>query len=255
MSIASWANEETADRFNAERGRVLLVGGQEGCWDAVTADLEEEGIKAAVASSGTEALLVPRRQLSLVVLDADLPDIDGIAVCRALRAKSHMPIIIVTADATEDAVLACFDAGADDCVVKPIRVLELCARMRAAMRKAARLSPERRGSALEIGNIRLDPVQHDVTVAGRWLHMPAKEFGLLEMLLASPGRIVRRELIMQQVWGRDRNTDTKTLDAHVNRLRQRLQDVGATASITTVRGRGYRFELVPAGDAGLVLSA
>jgi two-component system response regulator RegX3 len=234
--------------------RILLVGGGHGFWDGVAADLAEEGFEIDVAASGAEALLAARSQPALIVLDAGLPDMSGVEVTRQLRSRSQVPIIVINGRDSESDVLSCFEAGADDYVLKPIRVRELLARMRAVMRKAARVAHRRTGAILEVGNVSLDPFRNEVTVAGRWLHMPAKEFALLEILLSNVGRVARRDLIMQQVWGRDWTGDSKTLDAHVGRLRQRLQDVGATASITTIRGYGYRYEVATPDDVELILS-
>jgi two-component system response regulator RegX3 len=174
-----------------------------------------------------------------------LPRISGVDVCRQLRARSTVPIIMVTAKTSEIDTVVGLEVGADDYVSKPYRMRELVARMRAALRRAPRgdaLPPSE--DAFQVGDVRLDPDRHEVEVRGQEIDLPLKEFELLELLLANAGRVLTRETLIDRIWGLDYVGDTKTLDVHVKRLRAKVEDDPSNPRrIVTIRGLGYKYEL------------
>jgi two-component system response regulator RegX3 len=201
-----------------------------------------------VARDGAEALDVfDAVQPDLVLLDVMLPKVSGIDVCRELRRRSSVPIIMVTAKGGEIDTVVGLEVGADDYVTKPYRLRELVARMRAVLRRrgaepttAAPLG----GEAISVGDVALDPERHEVVIRGEDVQLPLKEFELLELLLANAGRVLTRETLIDRVWGTDYVGDTKTLDVHVKRLRAKVEpDPSAPARIVTIRGLGYKYEV------------
>ena len=173
-------------------------------------------------------------------------------VCRAIRARSHVPIIMVTAKGTEIDTVVGLEVGADDYVTKPYRLRELVARMRAVLRRSPLAAPGAqpagetadRGAVSEVGGVRVDPDRHRVFVRGQEVHLRRKEFELLVLLVENAGRVLTRDTLIDRVWGADYVGDTKTLDVHIKRLRTHVEaDPSAPAIITTVRGVGYRFEI------------
>jgi two-component system response regulator RegX3 len=178
--------------------------------------------------------------------------LSGIDVCRSIRARSSVPIIMVTAKGTEIDTVVGLEVGADDYVTKPYRLRELVARMRAVLRRApgadraTALRPddsELESSVLEVGEVRLDPDRHRVFVRGQEVHLRRKEFELLALLIENAGRVLTRDTLIDRVWGTDYVGDTKTLDVHIKRLRTHIEaDPSSPSIITTVRGVGYRFE-------------
>jgi len=226
----------------------LLVEDEESFVDALTVGLKREGFRVEVARDGLEALsrfdLV---QPDVVLLDVMLPKMSGIDVCRQLRKRTQVPIIMVTAKGAEIDTVVGLEVGADDYITKPYRMRELVARMRAVMR---RVSTERGsspaeidGSILEVGDVSLDPDEHVVRVRGELVQMPLKEFELLHLLLANVGRVLARETLIDRVWGTDYVGDTKTLDVHIKRLRAKIEDEPSDPKrIVTIRGLGYKFE-------------
>lgn len=227
---------------------VLLVEDEESFVDALTVGLKREGFRVEVARDGLEALnrfdLV---QPDVVLLDVMLPKMSGIDVCRQLRKRTQVPIIMVTAKGAEIDTVVGLEVGADDYITKPYRMRELVARMRAVMR---RVSTERGsspaeidGSVLEVGDVSLDPDEHVVRVRGEHVQMPLKEFELLHLLLSNAGRVLARETLIDRVWGIDYVGDTKTLDVHIKRLRAKIEDEPSDPKrIVTIRGLGYKFE-------------
>ncbi|MFZ9541445.1 MAG: winged helix-turn-helix domain-containing protein, partial [Ilumatobacteraceae bacterium] len=185
-------------------------------------------------------------QPDLVLLDVMLPKISGIDVCRQLRKKTQVPIIMVTAKGAEIDTVVGLEVGADDYITKPYRLRELVARMRAVLRRVPNESTavaDLDGNTLIVGEVILDPDQHKVLVRGSEVSMPLKEFELLHLLLANAGRVLPRETLIDRVWGTDYVGDTKTLDVHIKRLRAKVEDDPATPSrIVTIRGLGYKFE-------------
>jgi two-component system response regulator RegX3 len=228
---------------------VLVVEDEDSFVDALTVGLQREGFRVQVARDGAEALeLFDLVEPDLVLLDLMLPRISGVDVCRQLRARSTVPIIMVTAKSSEIDTVVGLEVGADDYVSKPYRMRELVARMRAALRRAPAddaLAPSE--DALEVGDVRLDPDRHEVVVRGAEVSLPLKEFELLELLLANAGRVLTRETLIDRIWGVDYVGDTKTLDVHVKRLRAKVEDDPSTPRrIVTIRGLGYKYE-VPRG--------
>ena len=189
---------------------------------------------------------------ALVLLDVMLPRVSGVDVCRQIRARSRVPIIMVTARNSEIDAVVGLEVGADDYVSKPFRLRELIARVRAALRRGPLDEDnEVRADTLEIGDVRLDVARHEVAVRGELVALPLKEFELLELLLMNAGRVLTRDVLIDRIWGPNYFGDTKTLDVHVKRLRAKVEDDPSQPSrIVTVRGVGYRFEKprIPAGS-------
>jgi two-component system response regulator RegX3 len=180
----------------------------------------------------------------LVLLDVMLPKMSGIDVCRQIRQRSNVPIIMVTAKGAEIDTVVGLEVGADDYVTKPYRLRELVARMRAVLRRAPRESVD--GSpdeVVEVDDVRVDLARHEVFIRGEQMSLPLKEFELLALLLAHAGRVLTREILIDRVWGTDYVGDTKTLDVHIKRLRTKVEaDPGNPSRIVTVRGVGYKYE-------------
>ena len=209
--------------------------------------MRREGFEVAVAVDGAEALeRFDEINPDLVLLDVMLPKISGVDVCRQLRKRTQVPIIMVTAKGAEIDTVVGLEVGADDYVTKPYRLRELVARMRAVLRRAevngtstAALTP----GMIEVGDVRLDPEEHRVSVGDTDLTLPLKEFELLHLLLANAGRVLPRETLIDRVWGNDYVGDTKTLDVHVKRLRSKIEpDPASPTRIITIRGLGYKYE-------------
>ncbi len=228
---------------------ILLVEDEESFIDALTIGLKKEGFRVEVARDGMEALAkFDSVRPDLVLLDVMLPKISGVDVCRQLRKKSQVPIIMVTAKGAEIDTVVGLEVGADDYITKPYRMRELVARMRAVLRRSSddsNNSSDLDSSAMEVGTIALDPDQHRVLVHGQEVTMPLKEFELLHILMANAGRVLPRETLIDRVWGTDYVGDTKTLDVHIKRLRSKVEDdPAAPTRIVTIRGLGYKFEKV-----------
>jgi two-component system, OmpR family, response regulator RegX3 len=228
---------------------ILLVEDEESFIDALTIGLKKEGFRVEVARDGMEALAkFDSVRPDLVLLDVMLPKISGIDVCRQVRKKSQVPIIMVTAKGAEIDTVVGLEVGADDYITKPYRMRELVARMRAVLRRSSDESNnmgDLDGNAMEVGTIALDPDQHRVLVHGQEVTMPLKEFELLHILMANAGRVLPRETLIDRVWGTDYVGDTKTLDVHIKRLRSKVEDDPAVPTrIVTIRGLGYKFEKV-----------
>ena len=229
---------------------ILVVEDEDSFVEALTVGLKREGFRVQVASDGAEALDVfDAIRPDLVLLDVMLPKISGIDVCREIRRKSSVPIIMVTAKGGEIDTVVGLEVGADDYVTKPYRLRELVARMRAVLRRRANEAAtyELSGEALQVGDVALDPQRHEVTIRGEVVSLPLKEFELLELLLANAGHVLPRETLIDRVWGSDYVGDTKTLDVHVKRLRAKVEpDPSAPTRIVTIRGLGYKYD-VPRG--------
>ncbi|MHB1988804.1 MAG: response regulator [Acidimicrobiales bacterium] len=257
----------------AQPTRVLVVEDAESFVDALVVSLEREGFEVSVARDGVEALeRFEADKPDLVLLDVMLPRLSGIDVCRAIRARSEVPIIMVTAKSTELDTVVGLEVGADDYVSKPYRLRELVSRMRAVLRRQAasqdvtatsveRADDTQPGTGRDdeaVSNLRhladqrevltsdevtLDVDRHECLVRGEEVKLPLKEFEILEILLANSGRVVTRDSLIDHVWGFDYVGDTKTLDVHIKRLRARIEvDSSKPLLITTIRGVGYRFE-------------
>jgi len=251
--------------------KVLLAEDDESFIDALVIGLAREGFDVTVARDGTEALrLFASVEPDLVLLDLMLPRLSGIDVCRSIRARSSVPIIMVTAKGTEIDTVVGLEVGADDYVSKPYRLRELVARMRAVLRRTpivehgpgtelaagdgagggrhdgsdkAAPSDGGGGAVLEAGGIQIDPDRHLVFIRGKDVHLRRKEFELLSLLMENAGRLLTRDVLIDRVWGSDYFGDTKTLDVHIKRLRSHVEEDPSTPKlITTIRGVGYRFD-------------
>ncbi len=230
---------------------VFVVEDEESFIDAMTVGLKREGFQVEVARDGFEALdRFDDVNPDIVLLDVMLPRIGGIDVCRQIRKRSQVPIIMVTAKGAEIDTVVGLEVGADDYVTKPYRIRELVARMHAVMRRTPNevVAPTESNSgslstSIVVGDVCLDPDEHVVTVAGELVNLPLKEFELLHILLANAGRVLPREMLIDRVWGSDYVGDTKTLDVHIKRLRGRIESrAGAPTRIVTIRGLGYKYE-------------
>jgi two-component system response regulator RegX3 len=223
--------------------RVLVVEDEESFSDALSYMLRREGYEVAIASTGPDALATfDRSGADLVLLDLMLPGLSGTEVCRGLRQRSNVPIIIVTARDSEVDKVVGLELGADDYVTKPFSSRELVARIRAVLRRGG--EPEDLiTNALEAGPVRMDVERHTVAVDGVAVSLPLKEFDLLELLLRNAGRVLTRGQLIDRVWGADYVGDTKTLDDHVIRRRATIEpDPANPKYLVTVRGLGYKFE-------------
>lgn len=236
---------------------VLVVDDEESYVEALQVGLAREGYRVEVARDGMEAIEVFRRVgPDLVLLDVMLPRLSGIDVCREIRRRSAVPIIMVTAKSSELDTVVGLEVGADDYVSKPYRLRELVARIRAALRRSGEASVAATGAgadgsgrdedpapSVDVGGIVIDLDQHLVTVDGETVTLPLKEFELLHMLAANAGRVMTRETLIDRIWGFDYVGDTKTLDVHIKRLRAKVErDPSRPERITTVRGLGYKME-------------
>jgi two-component system response regulator RegX3 len=230
----------------ADPPRILVVDDEESYREALSVALQREGFIVETASDGTEALeRFDASHPELVLLDVMLPRMSGIDVCRELRTRSRVPIIMVTARNGEIDTVVGLEVGADDYVTKPFRLRELVARVRAALRRAPAAPNDDDDSVdvLEEGEVRIDVGRHEVFVRGNLASLPLKEFELLELLMLNAGRVLTRDVLIDRVWGPNYYGDTKTLDVHVKRLRAKIEDDPAHPSrIVTVRGVGYRYE-------------
>jgi len=223
--------------------RILVVEDEESYSDPLSYLLRREGYEVAVAETGPSALVeFDKNGADLVLLDLMLPGLPGADVCRALRQRSSVPVIMLTAKDSEIDKVVGLEIGADDYVTKPYSSRELLARIKAVLRRLAE-PEELLPLTLEAGPVRMDVERHTVTVGGVPTSLPLKEFELLELLLRNAGRVLTRMQLIDRVWGSDYVGDTKTLDVHVKRLRAKIErDPGAPQFIVTVRGLGYKFD-------------
>jgi two-component system response regulator RegX3 len=225
--------------------RVLVVEDEESFSDALSYMLRREGYDAVVAATGPDALAeFDRAGADIVLLDLMLPGLPGTEVCRALRSRSNVPIIMLTAKDGEIDKVVGLELGADDYVTKPYSARELVARIRAVLRRRgeAAEAPSADG-VLEAGPVRMDVERHVVAVDSEQISLPLKEFDLLEYLMRNAGRVLTRGQLIDRVWGSDYVGDTKTLDVHVKRLRAKIEpDPANPKYLLTVRGLGYKLE-------------
>ena len=225
--------------------RVLIVEDEESFAEPLEFLLRKEGFETAVATTGHGALVeFDRNGADIVLLDLMLPGMSGTDVCRALRTRSAVPVIMVTARDSEIDKVVGLELGADDYVTKPYSARELIARVRAVLRRGSE-PVEADGGAriLAAGPVRMDVERHVVSVHGAEVALPLKEFDLLEYLLRNVGRVLTRGQLIDRVWGADYVGDTKTLDVHVKRLRSKVEaDPSVPRHLVTVRGLGYKFE-------------
>ncbi len=223
--------------------RILIIEDEESYREALSFMLSREGFDVAVAADGAAGLVeFDRGGADLVLLDLMMPGLPGTEVCRQLRARGNVAIVMVTArDAEVDKVVG-LELGADDYVTKPFSHRELVARIRAVLRRGQDqgLMP----GVLDVDGVRMDVDRHTVSVEGTDVRLALREFELLELLLRNAGRVLTRGQLIDRVWGSDYVGDTKTLDVHVKRLRAKIeQDPSAPQRLVTVRGLGYKFEM------------
>jgi two-component system, OmpR family, response regulator RegX3 len=224
--------------------RILIVEDEESLAETIRYNLEREGFVTSSAGDGRTALERFRADRpDLVLLDLMLPELSGLDVCRAIRAQSTVPVIMVTAKDSEADTVAGLELGADDYVTKPFSVRELVSRVRANLRRGALATKSADGEEiLRGGPVELDVGRHEARVRGEPVALPPKEFELLEAFLRRRGRLLTREFLIDEVWGSDYYGDTKTLDVHVKRLRRKIEeDPHRPAHLVTVRGLGYKF--------------
>jgi two-component system, OmpR family, response regulator RegX3 len=224
---------------------VLIVEDEESLADPLAFLLRKEGFEATVVTDGPSALAeFDRAGADIVLLDLMLPGMSGTDVCKQLRARSSVPVIMVTARDSEIDKVVGLELGADDYVTKPYSARELIARIRAVLRRGGDVDDPGIGDGvLEAGPVRMDVERHVVSVNGEPITLPLKEFDLLEYLMRNSGRVLTRGQLIDRVWGADYVGDTKTLDVHVKRLRSKIEaDPGNPVHLVTVRGLGYKLE-------------
>jgi len=224
--------------------RVLVVEDEDSFSDALSFMLRKEGYEVFIAADGHAALSeFEKHGPDLILLDLMLPGISGTEVCRTIRGKSSVPIIMLTAKDGEVDKVVGLELGADDYVTKPFSSRELLARIRAVMRRHGE-HEELLPPTVEAGGVRIDVERHVVSVRGKNITMPLKEFDLLEYLVRNSGRVLTRTQLIDRVWGADSVGDTKSLDGHVKRLRAKIEeDPAAPVHLLTVRGLGYKYEI------------
>jgi two-component system, OmpR family, response regulator RegX3 len=223
--------------------RILLVEDEESLAESIRYSLEREGYAVAVASDGRKAVERFRSDVpDLIVLDLMLPELSGLDVCRMIREESTVPIVMVTAKDSEADKVTGLELGADDYVTKPFSVRELVSRIRAHLRRANMQTVPSDNEHLVAGPVEMDVARHEVQIDGHIASFPPKEFELLETFLRRKGRLLTREYLIEEIWGHDYVGDTKTLDVHVKRIRQKIEgDPHDPKLLVTVRGLGYKF--------------
>lgn len=225
--------------------RILIVEDESSFSEALEFLLSKEGFSIVSAANGSEAITkFEQGGIDLVLLDLMIPEISGTEVCRQIRAKSKVPIIMLTAKDSEVDKVVGLELGADDYVTKPYSTRELVARIRAVLRRNSGESAIGDIGIMTAGPVRMDTDRHKVTVNGVNVSLPLKEFELLEFLMRNSGRVLTRVQLIDRVWGSDYVGDTKTLDVHIKRLRAKIEvDPANPIFIQTVRGLGYKLEL------------
>jgi len=235
--VATTAMPVTSD--DARVQTVVIVEDDEDIADSIRYNLEREGFRVRVAATGENALeVIIDRPPSLVLLDLNLPQMSGLEICRRLRAEattSRVPILMLTARADESDKVLGLNLGADDYITKPFGMRELIARVKALLRRAQGLKLD--GPVFDNGTLRIDPAAFSVRYSGREVRLTRKEFALLEQLARNQGRVMTREVLLDRVWGMSYYGDSRTLDVHIRRLRQKLGDQKV---IETITGIGYR---------------
>ena len=224
---------------------VLIVEDEESLADPLAFLLRKEGFEATVVNDGSAALgTFDRVSPDIVLLDLMLPGMSGTEICKSLRTRSSVPVIMVTARDSEIDKVVGLELGADDYVTKPYSARELIARIRAVLRRGGDAADDDLTiGVLEAGPVRMDVERHIVAVNGQQITLPLKEFDLLEYLLRNSGRVLTRGQLIDRVWGADYVGDTKTLDVHVKRLRSKIEpDPANPKHLVTVRGLGYKLE-------------
>ena len=224
--------------------RVLIVEDEDSFSEAMSFMLRKEGFEVSVANNGALAIEeFDQTGADIVLLDLMLPGLSGTEVCREIRKRSNVPVIMVTAKDSEIDKVVGLELGADDYVTKPFSSRELIARIKAVLRRAG-TEIEDASDILELGAVRIDVERHIVSVEGQQIKLPLKEFDLLLMLMRNAGRVLTRGQLIDRIWGSDYVGDTKTLDVHIKRLRAKIEkDPANPIHIMTVRGLGYKFDV------------
>ena len=224
--------------------KILVVEDEDSVLDPLELLLSKEGFSIETARNGREGLdKFWKVSPDLVLLDIMLPEVSGTEVCRQIRAKSNVPIIMLTAKDTEVDKVVGLELGADDYVVKPYSKAELVARIKAVLRRNNADAFVNQGGSISAGPVVIDVERHQVSINGENVALPLKEFELLEFLVRNSGRVLTRTQLIDRVWGSDYFGDTKTLDVHVKRLRAKIEkDPANPVYIQTIRGLGYKFE-------------
>jgi two-component system response regulator RegX3 len=224
--------------------KILIVEDEDSVLDPLELLLSKEGFSIETARNGREGLdKFWKVSPDLVLLDIMLPEVSGTEVCRQIRAKSNVPIIMLTAKDTEVDKVVGLELGADDYIVKPYSKAELVARIKAVLRRGLSEHTSADGGVITAGPVSIDVDRHAVSIGGENISLPLKEFELLEFLVRNSGRVLTRTQLIDRVWGSDYFGDTKTLDVHVKRLRAKIEkDPANPTYIQTIRGLGYKFE-------------
>lgn len=223
--------------------RILVVEDEPAIIEALEFGLQAEGFEVTCAADGLAGLAAFERQHpDLVILDIMLPGKPGTEVCRTIRAASQVPVIMLSAKDSEIDKVVGLELGADDYITKPFSMRELVARVRAVLRRAGEQPAEEPFASMHINQVHIDANRHEVMVRDEPIELPPKEFALLELLVRNAGRVISRDVIIEQIWGADYVGDTKTLDVHIKRIRGRIEaDPKHPELIQTVRGVGYKF--------------
>ncbi len=224
---------------------VLIVEDDKNIAELLQMYLEKEGYQVTTATDGGEGLAFFRANTpDLVILDVMMPVLDGWAVCRAIRAESQIPVIMLTAKSETDDKVAGLRAGADDYITKPFEMREVLARIEAVLRRADRGTAETKARKLTFDKLTIDMDAFELTVAGKKVDTPPKEMELLFYLASSPNRVYTRNQLLDEVWGFDYFGDSRTVDVHVKRLREKLEGISPKWCLKTVWGVGYKFEVL-----------
>jgi two-component system response regulator RegX3 len=225
--------------------KILVVEDEDSVLDPLELLLNKEGFTVVTAKNGKEALeKFDNAGADLILLDLMIPEVSGTEVCRQIRSKSQVPIIMLTAKDTEVDKVVGLELGADDYVVKPYSKAELVARIKAVLRRGSTTNAAAGATVLTAGPVEIDVESHKVKVLGNYVSFPLKEFELLEFLVRNSGRVLTRTQLIDRIWGSDYFGDTKTLDVHIKRLRAKIEkDPANPVFILTIRGLGYKFEI------------
>jgi two-component system response regulator RegX3 len=225
--------------------KILVVEDEDSVLDPLELLLNKEGFTVVTAKTGKEALeKFDNAGADLILLDLMIPEVSGTEVCRQIRSRSQVPIIMLTAKDTEVDKVVGLELGADDYVVKPYSKAELIARIKAVLRRGSTTNASAGATLLTAGPVEIDVESHKVKVLGSYVSFPLKEFELLEFLVRNSGRVLTRTQLIDRIWGSDYFGDTKTLDVHIKRLRAKIEkDPANPVFILTIRGLGYKFEI------------
>ena len=224
---------------------VLIVEDERNIAELLQMYLEKEGYAVTLAADGGQGLTKFRAiQPDLVLLDIMMPVMDGWSVCKAIRAESQTPVIMLTAKGETDDKVTGLKSGADDYITKPFEMKEVLARIEAVLRRSDRIAPEKTVRRLVFDNLCIDMDAFELTIAGKKVEAPPKEMELLFYLASSPNRVYTRNQLLDEVWGFDYFGDSRTVDVHVKRLREKLEGASEKWSLKTVWGVGYKFEVL-----------